>query len=177
MGRIAPDTLDKLSAFIESLPEEARGKCALCNETLVHIVKKAEAETGAGTATVTRALAEKINDGAVPGDRVSSRALDRRVRRMEDPKIPKRDNKSNSVEEKPKSEPKPNPPRELFPDAEPRRPPPLVPPPKPSELATEANQFATMAITNLERIRKDDPKKANALLRVKGWINTQLKGA
>jgi len=26
-------------------------KCALCNETLVHIVKQAEAQTGAGTAT------------------------------------------------------------------------------------------------------------------------------
>lgn len=168
MGRIAPDTLNKLSAFIESLPEEVRRKCALCNETLVHIVKKIEAETGAGTDTVTRALSNKINEGAATVDRVTPRALESRVRRMEKPIPANRGNKSDLVEEAPKPESKADPQRELFPDAEPRRPPPLVPPP--SELASSAMQFATMAITNLERIQNDDPKKDDALNRVMEWI-------
>lgn len=58
-------------------------KCRLCTETLTHIVKKAEVETGAGTATVTRAIAEKINENAAPGDKVTAGALEQRVRRHE----------------------------------------------------------------------------------------------
>lgn len=46
------------------------------------------------TATVTRVLAEKINEGAASGDVVSGRALERRVNRGEgkDVKIPNREN-------------------------------------------------------------------------------------
>ena len=62
MPRVSKEALDKLQAFFDALPEEARSKCALCNETLTHIVKTAEVETGAGTATVTRELANRIND-------------------------------------------------------------------------------------------------------------------
>lgn len=83
MGRVSKETIKKLNAFIESLPEEARSKCALCNETLTHIVKQAEAQTGAGTATVTKALSDKLNDGAAPGDKVSGDQLRDRVRRNE----------------------------------------------------------------------------------------------
>jgi len=83
MGRVSQETLEKLSAFIESLPEEARGKCAICNETLCHIVKQAEATIGAGTATVTRILAEKINENAAPQDRVEPGILRDRVRNKE----------------------------------------------------------------------------------------------
>lgn len=83
MARITQESLEKLNLFIDSLPAEARSKCALCNETLTHIVKTAEVETGAGTATVTRALAEKINQTAAPGDRVSGEQLRGRVRDRE----------------------------------------------------------------------------------------------
>lgn len=85
MPRVSEDTIIKLNAFIKSLPEEARSKCALCNETLTHLVKLAEVQTGAGTATVTRALSEAINEDAAPGDRVSSEALRGRVQREERP--------------------------------------------------------------------------------------------
>lgn len=39
--------------------------------------------------------------------------------------------------------------------------------------ASDAETFATMAITNLERIRKDDPLKKQALERVIKWIQKQ----
>ncbi|MFH2034718.1 MAG: DNA N-6-adenine-methyltransferase [Candidatus Margulisiibacteriota bacterium] len=80
MARVSEETLEKLNSFIESLPQEARSKCALCSETLTHIVKMAEVQTGAGTATVTRVLSEKLNENAAPGDRVSGEALNQRVR-------------------------------------------------------------------------------------------------
>ena len=83
MARVSQETIEKLNAFIDSLPEEAKNKCALCNETLTHIVKQAEAQTGAGTATVTKVLSEKLNDGAADGDRVSGSALQDRVRTAE----------------------------------------------------------------------------------------------
>ena len=75
------DTLAKIRDFFDGLTGEAKSKCALCNETLTHIVKMAEVETGAGTATVTKVLAEQINDVAVEGDRVSEHTLRDRVRR------------------------------------------------------------------------------------------------
>lgn len=81
MARTTTDQLQKLKAFLDSLPDEARNKCSLCNSTLTHIVKQAEAETGVGTATVTRALAEKVNETALPADRVTGDQLRDRVRR------------------------------------------------------------------------------------------------
>lgn len=81
MGRVNAETIEKLNDFINSLPEEAKGKCAICNKTLVHIVKQAEAQTGAGTATVTMILAEKINENALPEDKVTPKALSNKVRR------------------------------------------------------------------------------------------------
>ena len=83
MGRVSAETIEKLNDFISSLPEEAKSKCALCNETLVHIVKQAEVQTGAGTATVTRALSEEINTGAAPADVVSGSKLRDRVTQAE----------------------------------------------------------------------------------------------
>ena len=32
MPRVSQDTLKKLATFIDSLPDEARNKCALCTE-------------------------------------------------------------------------------------------------------------------------------------------------
>lgn len=93
MPRVSHETIEKLNEFINLLAGDARSKCALCTETLTHIVKTAEAQTGAGTATVTRALAEKINETAAPGDRVSSGALQDRVRRAEGVKMANRQNK------------------------------------------------------------------------------------
>lgn len=173
MPKVKSETIILLNAFIDDLPTDARNKCALCNETLTHIVKQAEATTGAGTATVTRALAEKINDEAAPGDLVSPNALRNRVQYSEGLKCSNRANKSDSVEKpKPKIDPQRQP--QLFPEAKSRRPPSLVPPPDPSEMASSAMQFATMAITTLERMRKDDPNRADGLIRVKTWINEQL---
>lgn len=60
-----------------------RIKCALCSETLTHVVKKVEVETGAGTATVTRVLADRLNDGAAPGDVVYGENLRGRARDKE----------------------------------------------------------------------------------------------
>ena len=77
------DAINAVREFFGALPDDAKKKCSLCNETLTHIVKLAEVETGAGTATVTRVLAEQINDGAVDGDRVSGDALRFRVRNAE----------------------------------------------------------------------------------------------
>ncbi len=146
MSRISQDALDKLNAFIDSLPSEARSKCALCNETLTHIVKQAEAQTGAGTATVTKALADKINTSSAPGDRVTPRQLEGRVVRQESVIPTKRGDK---------------------------------PAPKPSEdrkpaQTTWAIDFATIAISQLERIQKGDPMRIEALNRVKVWIEKQL---
>jgi hypothetical protein len=39
---------------------------------------------------------------------------------------------------------------------------------------TEAMQFAVIAISQLERIRNDDPDRVAALNRVKNWINNKL---
>ena len=81
MGRVSQEQIDKLTAFLKTLPAEAKGKCALCNETLTHIVKQAEVQTGAGTATVTRVLADDINENAAPQDRVTPEQLRGRVQR------------------------------------------------------------------------------------------------
>lgn len=83
MSRPTSETLGKARDFFDSLPDEIRGKCALCSETLTHIIKQAEVETGAGTATATRILAEKINETAAPADKVTSDSLRDRVRRTE----------------------------------------------------------------------------------------------
>lgn len=83
MSRISRETLTKLNAFLDSLPSEAHSKCTMCNEALTHLVKQAEAQTGAGTATVTRMLSEKINEGAAPADLVKGRSLLDKVRNTE----------------------------------------------------------------------------------------------
>jgi hypothetical protein len=48
---------------------------------------------------------------------------------------------------------------------------PSSPPPKPISFALD---FATMAISQLERIRDDDPKREDAFNEVIKWINNQL---
>lgn len=67
MPRVNEETIIKLQEFLDSLPDHARNKCALCNETLTHLVKSAEVQTGAGTATVTRELSKRIDDDIKKG--------------------------------------------------------------------------------------------------------------
>ena len=83
MARVSDETLERLNDFINSLPSELRNKCALCTETLTHIVKTAEVQTGAGTATVARVLSDRLNEDALPGDRVSGEQLRGRVQRSD----------------------------------------------------------------------------------------------
>ena len=76
-------------------------------KTLTHIVKMAEAQTGAGTATVTRELAARVNDGAAPGDVVSGAALTERVRNKEFGKEVKNRNSDFKPTNQPAQEEKP----------------------------------------------------------------------
>lgn len=152
--RVSADALKKLNAFIDALPSEARGKCALCNETLTHLVKLAEVETGAGTATVARVLAEKINEDAAPQDRVTPKALQERVRTREgkDIKISERDNNQPTTDDYSAEEQEAIASGEIF----------------------NGQRFANMAIEQLRRIKKDDPDRVAALIRVKEWIDKNL---
>jgi hypothetical protein len=151
--RVSADALKKLNAFIDALPSEARGKCALCNETLTHLVKLAEVETGAGTATVTRVLAEKINEDAAPGDRVSGDKLRDRVRIQSGEKLSGiKSQITESATTYNQEE------QDAIADGE----------------FFDGQRFATMAIEQLRRIKKDDPDRVAALNRVKEWIDKNL---
>ena len=75
MGRVSGKIIESVAKFLGSLPEDSRAKCMLCTRTLTHIVKQAEAYTGAGTTTVTDALAELHNKTAAPQDRITGNAL------------------------------------------------------------------------------------------------------
>lgn len=48
---------------------------------------------------------------------------------------------------------------------------------RPLFVITDAQKFASMAISQLERIRPDDPERTIALERVKDWINGELTHA
>jgi len=84
MSRVKQDVVDQVRELIALLPIEAKSKCALCNETLTHIVKQIEVQANAPMRTVCRELADQINETAAPGDRVSVDALQDRVRTKED---------------------------------------------------------------------------------------------
>ena len=79
MSRVSRETLDKLQAFFDTLEPEVMSKCALCNKTLTHIVKQAEVQTGAGTLTVARGIAERVNKDSAPEDRINDTSLMQRV--------------------------------------------------------------------------------------------------
>lgn len=80
MGRVKESVVEQVRALIAMLPAEAKGKCALCNETLTHIVTKIEVTAKAPLQTVCRELAAQVNEGAAPQDRVSEQAIRERVR-------------------------------------------------------------------------------------------------
>lgn len=162
MGRVNQETLSKLRDFLDSLPAEVKGKCALCNETLTHIVKKAEVETGAGTATVTRALADNINEGAADGDRVSGKQLQFRARYHEG-----KDKVGNS-----NNTPAPHQPDTTNQCGE-------TPRPSYEQLrkysqSNGAIYFADLAILQLERIMDDDQTAKEALANVIEWCHAKL---
>lgn len=161
MPRVSADSLEKLNNFFESLPSEARSKCALCSETLTHIVKLAEVETGAGTATVTRVLAEKINEDAAPGDRVTPLALRDRVRTADQGRRPSQKEKMAQCHNN-------QPPADDYTAEEKRA---IV-----SGEIFNGQRFANMAIEQLRRIKDDDPDLIAALVRVQEWINNRLQG-
>ena len=77
---------------VRNVPPTDHPTCAVSDlERLIQSGK----QTGAGTATVTRAIAEKHNETAAEGDKVTPEALNQRVRRNEgidDDKITKRKN-------------------------------------------------------------------------------------
>ena len=194
------DTLAKIRDFFDGLTGEAKSKCALCNETLTHIVKMAEVETGAGTATVTKVLAEQLNDGAVEGDKVSGDALRFRVRNTEgrrksaigtdsqNPDAPTVKHGHNGhkmtpdkiVEEVEKRVKKGKSIREAAQEIADEH------GKKQNAIreayrrekekaqyqctATQAMSFAKMAIFQLERITKDDDQWDDALVMVENWI-------
>ena len=191
MSRVTPETLERLEAFIDSLPEDSRNKCALCTETLTHIVKTAEVETGAGTATVTRVLSERINETAAPADRVSGKQLQDKVRYHSGV------DKIGNSENKPPAETEPEQPVEAVIDYRVKES--ILRRAKNGELSTremsalleqgrelknkkksfagkfihtdtypvsDALFFAEAAIAQLESIKKDDPKKDEALNKI-----------
>jgi hypothetical protein len=173
--RVSKESLEKLNAFIDSLPVEARNKCALCNETLVHLVKTAEVESGAGTATVTRALADRINEDAAPADRVKPENLRRRVRYQEDDirtncpnnPQPQHDPPEEKEEERPAVESKP--PAKLKNWRENKS--------QPEndymdyDLGSMPMRYARMAVLDLEKIENSHPDRNKAFDFVIEWIN------
>ncbi|MBA3030867.1 MAG: hypothetical protein FP816_18915 [Desulfobacteraceae bacterium] len=59
--------------------------------------------------------------------------------------------------------------------------PPVIPPVNPPieevyvRTSTQAMQFVSIAISQMERIRREDPKRIEGLNKVKSWIEDQLK--
>ena len=175
MAKVSQETIERLNAFLDTLPVEDQNKCTLCTETLTHIVKTAEAQTGAPLATVTRELASRVNDGAAHSDKVSGEALRQRTLEMSGEKHRNCSNGTNKPEPEPKEcaicksvypgdqDHCPN-------GCEKKK-------SKKRKTATEAIQLAVMAISQLERIRSDDPDKDKAFNRVTEWISKQSPNA
>tara|TARA_B100000614_G_scaffold262369_2_gene295499 strand:- start:490 stop:963 length:474 start_codon:yes stop_codon:yes gene_type:complete len=149
MPRVTQESLSKLTVFLDTLPKEARNKCALCNETLTHIVKTAEAETGAPQSTVANEMANRLNDEAAPADQVTGNALNQRVRQKAGEKKRNLSNGQNKARPKKKKRSKS----------------------KGRCKPAEAMQLAVKAISQLKRISCVDPKRDAALNKVANWVN------
>jgi hypothetical protein len=96
MGRVSKENIKKIMEFIDLLPEEQVSKCSICRETLTHIVTSVQAKTGVGISTISKTLADKVNETAAPQDIVTPRAFEGRVRRNNgsSPIPPKRGNRN-----------------------------------------------------------------------------------
>jgi len=165
MGRVSQETTEKLKAFVESLPAgDAKKKCAVCNEALTHIVKQAEAQTGAPTLTVCRAIADEINDGAAPADVVTGEQLQDRVRnKTTDRNLSWRNAKINDLE-KPAQVTVNRETGEVYVDGKKSGLPPEY---------TTALFFAKTAVNHLKSIAADDPQRIEALDWVIDWCEQQ----
>jgi hypothetical protein len=139
------EVLEKLNAFLDSLPQELKGKCSLCTKTLTHVVKMAEAQTGAAMSTVTRVLADQLNEGAAPEDVVNPSALRARVRYMEGTDRKPVENRQVQDDKKQQA-------------------------PETEQVISEANYFATLAISHISRIERDDPLRDEAYDRILNFI-------
>ena len=62
MGRVSKETIEKVENFVDSISEKDREKCNACNKTLTCIMSKGKDITGAGIGTISRFLADKINN-------------------------------------------------------------------------------------------------------------------
>lgn len=170
MGMVSQETIAKLNAFIDSLPEEARSKCALCNETLTHIVKQAEAQTGAPTLTVCRTIADDINKVAAPADMVTAEQLRGKVRVKELGRERTVSGHSDQISQKEEHKP-----ADLDRKTE------VVVNRETGEVAVDGKKsglppeytnaffFAKVAVSHLESIPADDPKRFEALDWIIGW--------
>ena len=159
MSRPTSEQLQLLKAFFDTLPSEAKSKCSLCNSTLTHIVKQAEAEVGVGTATVARALAEKVNETAFPADRVTEGQLRDRVRRSAGEKESGRTAQIKATDR--------SVPRGELKDA--------VAAHFKKGSASRALHFAEMAIGVLENIADDDPDREEAFGLVSSWMLAEVR--
>ena len=163
--------MEKLNEFLNTLPTEARNKCALCNETLTHIVKSAEAQTGAPTATVTRELANRVNDGSAPSHKVSGEALRQRTLEMSGEKHRNCSNGTNKPEPESKECPIC---KSVYPGDQDHCPNGCKKATAEKPECAEADQFSARAISQLSRIRPDDTKRAPELIKVLDWIVGQV---
>lgn len=166
MMKVSQQTIAKLEDFLKDLPSEVWAKCSICNETLVHYVKKAEVETGSGTATVTRVLADKINESAAPGDKITGEQLRQRALRHTGERADKCADRTDKKEpvtwrcticnrEYPVT-------IEACPDCD-----------GSNGVVSHAMDFAASAISQLKRIRKDDPNREKAFLKIENYIAKQ----
>lgn len=80
MGRVAADAIERLSQIMAVLDGGDTKACRLCNETLTHNIKQIEANTGASERAVCEAIADKINETALPQDKVTGESLRQRVK-------------------------------------------------------------------------------------------------
>jgi len=185
MSKPSQETLERLNAFLDSLPAEVKGKCVLCNETLTHFVKKAEAETGAPTASVTRELANRVNEGAAPGDVVSGKKLQDRVRYHSGAdKVGNSEDKPNTKPEDTcadrtdKTEPKPKECpicKSVYPGNNEHCPNKCEKATTEKPEALDAQHFCFEAVGKLRSIPQDDTKKITELMRVLDYIIEQIR--
>jgi len=179
MAKVSQETVERLNAFLDTLPVEAQNKCTLCTETLTHIVKTAEAQTGAPLATVTRELASRVNDGAAPSDKVSGEALRQRTLEMSGEKNRNCSNGTNKPEQRSddsiETESKECPVcGSVYPGDQDHCPNGCEKAAAEKPERAEADQFSARAISQLSRIRPDDTKRAPELIKVLDWIVGQV---
>lgn len=98
MARVSKEKLIQLEEwFDEKMPNDLAYKCTLCNETLTHLTKMAEAEVGVGTATVTKMLAERINEHALEHEQVTGELLRQRALRKSGERTDKCADRTNKL--------------------------------------------------------------------------------